>query len=551
MFPSSVFYCQEVTDPTDADDWATAPVERAFASDWPDLAHRPSTESYYLFWGSNGDIKTTTPCTDGNIVNFHSAAYTVDTDHIALAAVSSTVVYMVCLHTNTDFKYLSLHRVTGGGVADCPHTIIVDGDYNVASLTWFDAATLQGRDIIVLNERAHGHPIVIVYEDGVWADPQPMLPQDIVDNYSFVRVAGLKVEDDQLLATGRIGRAGSTGLHPQACDALFRSKAGDHWTFDRYCYLCEEGQKSPLLVTGGKVFYPGRGTIKHADQPWLIGGDPAGMKWTITDDLLSWDYEQPAPGVSCAGTLAIADHDGDHSVYLKPGFWLWRYAGYNGFSVLLSTEAIDTLVGMGYTAGDRSLSLATRDLAMRLMKDWASSQDWQWLSQQKHYDDVDVMDHLYAIAAAKITVRSEGDHDEMGEVDQDELEEEDGLVFQVYNKLGIFLTTVPFDARNYHVKGRFQFQNDTGSDDPGGLAMDLNLVAPRAPHIGYGFGVVGCAIDKYNFIAAYASLKDSKLYLLTRNGDEDADTWTKLARACHNITRLGRGNQDGAGAGGY
>jgi len=505
--------------------------------------HRPTIDGDRIFWAYNGNVmeKTITGIsTTAAATTFEGSAYTVDTDHVALAAVSNSVVYMVCLHTDTDFKYVSLHRVTQTGVVDCPHSIVVDSDYIAPSLTWFDAATLQGRDIIVLNERAHGHPVVIIYEDGVWSDPQPMMPQDIVDNYSFVRVAGLKVEDNQLLATGRIGRAGSTGLHPQACDVLFRSKDGEHWTFDRYCYLCEANQRSPLLITNGKAYYPGGATVKHADQPHLIGGDPSGLKWTISDDILNWGYEQPAPGVAGAGNLALADHDGDHSANLKPGYWLWRYAGYNSYSVLLSTEGIDTMQ-QGYAAGDRSLNLSSRDIAMRLMKDWSCDQDWQWLSQQKHYDDCDLMDQLYAIAAAKITVRSEDDHEETGDVDQEELDEDDGgLVFQVYNKLGIFLTTTPFDTRNFHVKARFQFQHDDSTtDDPLGLGMHMGLTSPREPCIGFGFGVVGCAVDKYNLIAAFmgpcSARNDGsdnawrKLYLLTREGDEDDNSWTVLA----------------------
>jgi len=450
------------------------------------------------------------------------------------------------LRVNTDFKYLQITRyedTTADGTADsvesCPHTIIVDDDYIEPSLTWFDAATLQGRDVIVLNERAHGHPVIIIYEDGVWSDPQPLLPLDIVDNYSFVRVAGLVAEEGQLLATGRIGRAGSTGLHAQAADVLFRGKFGDygelHWTFDRYCYLCEANQRSKFVfVASGYAFYPGGATVKYDYQTYLLGGDPSSRNVTITDDILSWNYEQPSPGVACAGSLQLADHDGDYDSSLKPGDWLWRYAGYNSYSVLLSTEAID-LMQQGYQAGNRTLNLSSRDIAMRLMKDWACDQDWQWLSQQKHYDDCDLMDYLYSISGATITVRSEDDHEQTGEEDETEVEEENSeLVFQVYNKPGVFLTTKPFDARNFHVKARFQYQNDDEALTGWGtwaLDMDLTLEFPRVPHIGYGFGVVGCAVDKYNLIAAFVDLPGGKLRLLTRRGDEDDNSWTELANS--------------------
>lgn len=519
-----------------------------------DGMHRPSTVLAWTFYGHSGNIKYVIG-TD-TFGTFRSSAYTVTTNRIALAAVSHAVVYMACLHIDTDFKYISLHRVTPTGVVDCPHTIIVDRDYNESSLSWFDAETLDNRDVIVLNERAHGHPVIILYEDGVWSQPRPILPLDIVDNYSFLRIAGLSVIPEAvegsgaaiglllaltnptgvgemgnvLWATGRLGRKGSTGRHPQEFDVVLRSKDGEHWTFDRYCYACQDNMRSRFMVHDGYVYYANGSVVKRARQAWLAGGDPGELKWLLSDDILEWTYQQPTVGTACRGTVKIADHAGDYDEVLRPGYWLWRYAGYNNETSLIATEAIDR-VPVSYQAGARKLSLQTRDIAMRSMTDWASSQDWQWLSQQKHYDDCDKMDCLYSIGAASIEVPDQDDVELTGSVTQDELSETDnnvGLEFKAYNKPGIFLCTKPYDARNFVVRGRFQFSHSSADTAPGGLGLNLSPGERRTPRIGNGFGVVGCVKDQHNLVAAFCDIADENLYILRRRGNKDYSRWTVL-----------------------
>lgn len=422
------------------------------------------------------------------------------------------------------------------GVTHCPHLIVVDDKYTFASLTWFDAVALGNRDVIVVNRHAYGDPVVIFHEEGGWSDPQPILPADIVDNYTFLRISGMTViadsdGDDVLWACGRIGRGGSSGLNSQEWDCVLRTKDGEHWTLDRFSYLCSNAVRSRLQVNGESVYYAGGddgGLVMHGLRTWLLGLDNSDLKWTVENDILDWQYSQPGVNEPSSGTTSLADHHGVYKPYksggtrygIWAGYWLWRYAGYNGHEVLLSTEGIDRTPA-SYRAGDRHLSLASRDIVMKSLIDWAGDQDWQWLSQQKLYDDCDQIDHLYSISGVKIDVV---DGDYIGYVDQQEMEETtaEEIGFRTTDKTGIFLATKPNACRNYVVRATFRYVTNTN-----GRSLALGG-SPQ--YLGFGFGVIGCVTDQFNLVAAYYDTKTNKLYILRRAGaDAPSSSWEELA----------------------
>ena len=614
-------------------DWQNTDTVATYTTD---AIHRPGFRDGWVFYGYNGDIYHAYNLGAASV--FRASAYSVGTANIALAPINTSTVYMLRLHTALgDFRYISIHRVTDSGIETCPHTIVVDPDYNGASLSWFDAESVGSRDVLVINERTYGHPVVVFYEGGVWSQPRPIMPMDIVDNYSFLRIAGLAAiegasGDRVLWASGRLGRKGSTGAHPQEADVVLRSKDGEHWSFDRYAYLCQDNMRSRLIAYDDNyVYYAAGAVVKRAPRSWLAGGDAA-SKWTLDSDILSWTYSQPSPGAACKGNVSVADHNDEYGSSLRPGYWLWRYAGYNGHTVLLSTEGIDGM-RRSYRAGDRQLTLHTRDIAMRLLTDWASSQDWQWLSQQKHLDDCDKVDYLYSVGAASIQVPDQQDAELTGTVEQDDLDEaenSDGLEFKTYNRPGIFFCTKPFDARMFRVTARFQFHHSGPTSGPTGLGHNLTVDSNQgtlsytggdtpyftddgqdfwewamvsdeeeAAYIivvtnsdgtftwaylgllvdgsdnhsvyvrkqpdgeagwngtdptgktpasyvisrsddrarpGEGFGVVGCGVDQYNFVAAFMGLADEKLYLMFRRGEQGAAPWFILDEAALSAT---------------
>ena len=496
----------------------------------PLAPHRPSVTEGAIFWCSDGDIIKTDGTSLGGASVFassvynssslpvsgpekYSGEYPVTDDRVALAAVDSNTVYLAILRVrgeecddpveptsldyfracnNPAFKYVELFRYEDtnedgeyDSVGVCHHTIIVDPDYDGASLSWFDAETLNDQDVIVVNSRACGSPVVVRYKDGVWTQPQPILPLDIVDPNSFLRVSSLSnIEDageEQVLwAHARIGRSGTTGKHPQQADIALRSKDGEHWSFGRYSYLGKRNLRSKLIPYGDYVYRPSGYIVERAKRSWLMNGDRDDLEIDITEDILNWSFTHNKLWSPQQGNTTIAAHDGtynpdsedsdalgrwlnqDGDMSLFPGLWLWRYLGYSDHNTMLGVEGIDDAPG-SYQSGDRKISVKGRSVAIRLMSDWALDQDWQWLSQTKHYDDCDKIDHLYSLTAANIEVNDSDDDSVLVNVDEDELVEgaiSGTLEFDTYGKPGIFFTTRPMKADNFSVKGLFEFHHE-------------------------------------------------------------------------------------------
>ena len=276
---------------------------------------------------------------------------------------------------------------------------------------WFDVATAEDGtyDVVIFNSLDGGSPramIVDVDTDGglvgrrgVW----DIVPADIVDNYTFFRLGWIKRIGDTFYATGRAGRGGSTGLHAQSWDVLVRSKDGIHWTLDRYQYLCEKVghgpiMEGPYLLYGGvetaRMFLMVSDDLYESSQNHLFGRDPTASKITVSDDLHSWSYSKGLSTVD-SGNVALDNSAGTFDG-VQPGWLASLYGGFNNEELLLATMSVDEIPGP-FANGQSQYSVKMRGTAMKKLSDWASDQDWQWLSGIRHYEDCDDVGGLYTI----------------------------------------------------------------------------------------------------------------------------------------------------------
>ena len=454
-----------------------------------DAMHRPAAYDryiYYAYYDELGETRNIRRASYGSSSVFHADAYTCDTDHLALTAVSDGVLYMAILHEEDTFKYISLHRVTGTAVTDCPYHVIVDSDYSISSLQWFDAETLGSKDVIIVNTRTYGQPMVITRSsDGVWSTPRHIMRIDELNSNSFLRISHLtsiadSTGDDVLWATGRLSRPGSSGAHPQSFDVALKSKDGEHWTFDRHAYLCSTEMRSKLMPIGSYVYYASGATVMRGKRTWLMNNDHSDLKLEIEDDILSWSLTQAREGAAMSGGATLAAGDGtynrdtedsdylgrwttsDGNLAVYPGMWLWRKAGYNGENDTISVEGIDTTPG-SYQVARRAFSFQSRDIVMRSLYDWSADQTYELLSQVMHHDPCTKLNKLYSISAGQIEVEKDEDKEITGEVDEDELDDASGqLVFDTPNKPAINLCTKPTEARDFQVKVRFRLSDESG-----------------------------------------------------------------------------------------
>jgi len=388
-------------------------------------------------------------------------------------------------------------------------SFIVDKEFMYSgNVTWFDAATSEdgSYDVVIFNSVDGGSPKAMIVDidadgtlvgkSGVW----PIIPADIVDNYTFFRLGWLKRIGDTFYATGRAGRGGSTGLHAQSWDVVVRSKDGIHWTMDRYQYLSEDIGHGPVMAhtTADRMFLMVVGDLYESPQNYLFGGDPAVSKITATAGIRSWNYNKGLNAVD-SGSITLDNTNKDYDG-LRPGWWAFLYGGFNDEELLLATMSIDT-IDTSFASGQDRCSLRLRGTAMKSLADWASDQDWQWLSGIRHYEDCDNIGGLYTINGEALSAPP----DEPAVVYS-----EDGMMsnpaFLEYDDVGVHYNKARGISLDLTTVGKITGDHYVSADfcDYGQLALCAGSDGSADIPPGSSCGVLTNVIDKDNFwVSAY------------------------------------------------
>jgi len=468
---------------------------------------------------------------------------------IAIAGVSRYALYLLVAYPDEedgDFSDITALGIIYASSSDSGATwdfsemdyvIPVPDDYKVYAGNFFDAVRLDdGTDVILVNLSNYGDPRVILRRNAVWSTPYHVLPIDIVDNYSYLRLGWLKCYDGVIYATGSLGRAGSTGTYAQEMGVVLRSTDGLRWSMDRYRYLGTAPFLSPLVMDDDYMYYiksvDSTCTIYRAERTPVFGC--YNHKVTVTDDILGWQCTEANHGNPGAINIQLANAAYNYSTascseYIQEGDLVRLYAGYEDVDgaeyMLLNTYGIDQVVP------DAQMQLTGREWAYRQLKDVAFDQDWQWLSQTKHHDTCVNMGGLYSIGDAVPTV---------GTLD---------IENDKYNKLILLPTAVRPQGDDFGISGTFYITNDhtalfglglreasasegayqTFSSWSSAANAEANDYVYTETLLGTGFGVFGYCSDQYNLVAAFCDVINAKLYLLRRTGNSVSDaSWEVL-----------------------
>lgn len=436
------------------------------------------------------------------------------------------IVYVYSTDSGSSWDYVTMDYV-----------IPIPDDYGLSAGNFFDAVRLDDdTDVILVNLSNYGDPRVILHRNSVWSTPYHVLPIDIVDNYSYLKLGWLKYYDGVIYATGMLGRAGSTGTHAQEMGVVLRSTDGLRWSLDRYRYMGEVPFLSPLLMDSDYMYYIKNVddvlTIYRSERTPIFGG--YNHKVEVVDDILGWQATEPNHGNAGTLNVRLANAAYNYSTascsdYISAGNMAKLYAGYEDVSgteyMLLGTYGIDQVVP------DAEMQLMGREWAYRQMKDVAFDQDWQWLSQTKHHDTCVNMGNLYSIGDAVPTV---------GTTDIENSE---------YNRLILLPTAVRPQGDDFGISATYYITNDhtalfglglreaTASEGAyqtfSGWSAAANAEANDYVYtdtlLGTGFGVFGYCSNEYNLVAAFCDVINQKLYLLRRTGNNDEDAaWEVL-----------------------
>ena len=470
----------------------------------------------------------------------------------ALAAVSETAFYHAWLTPSgasmSDFA-IGLEYVSDASTEPevMNYTIPVEAAYSGASLSWFDAVRMSdGTDVIVINTETYGKPEVILRSNGVFSDRMPMIPIDLVDNYSYLRIGWMKIYDGVIYATGELGRRGSTGLHPQSMAVVLRSIDGIHWSLDRWRYLGETPFRSPLLLDGAYAYYLFMPDIYRAPLTPLFGFDSSQASddhiyFEVESDILNWSSSMP--GDRQAGQFQMTLNDAGQKYtnpvsdyYIRQGYMLKLFGGYKtkhgSFYQHLGWYGIDTIRPIA-GAAIRSASIACREWNLRCMTDNLFDQDWQWLSPTRHYDNCGQRSYLYSIGGSSVRTVSEVDLLQVG--DEVKYTDEGNVKIYTEDRTSVIVSTTPFDADDgfasvgFLVNGRYASMVGANCNliwRPGlneyGLRYSL-----ADQNIGTGAGPA-IIKDEHNYITCFLDMRTRNLILLRVTGDEDGEIWEQL-----------------------
>jgi len=493
---------------------------------------------------------------NGNIYNNAASMAVVEDGDYALAAVASGCCYAARLNDgNIELSYYA------PGVSDhMDYDIPVPDDYTIESLSWFDAVRLSdGTDVIVISTETYGKPAIITRRNDVYSNVRTMIPIDIVDNNSFLRIGWMKIYEGVIYATGELGRKGSTGLHPQTMAVVLRSKDGIRWTMDRWRYLGTTPLRTPLLMTDTHAYKVGVPEIYIAPLTPLFGLRDGNItadhvKIEIEEEILSWSTSSPSSGR--AGTLQMQLSDpellfsspGSES-YIKPGYMLKLYAGYKTAAGdkehLINWFGVDALPRTLAHPG-KTLAIQCTEWNYRCLTNNYFDQDWQWVSQQRHYDDCDKRDYLYSVGGGSIHLID--DDDKQAVIDENPLSTKTGrLRIFAHKERTTLISTVPFETDGgfasvaFTVDGAHEIYDDhaTGASCNFVWRYGLNEYGVQYNLVNKEIGVgAGPAIidDEYNFITVFLDVKSRSLILLRVAGDSDSETWTEVAK--HDVSGL-------------
>ena len=497
--------------------------------------YRVSAEGIDVWHISDGDIRKYNGVSNAFWKNIGAGDFNI-------AAVTSDVAYTLEFingATASDISKLQLTHHTSSSSDVMDYQIYVDADYTMDDSWLFDAVRLDDEtDVIVFNSNHNGNPKIVLRKNGVFGNTRDMIPIDIVDNYSYLRIGWMKVYNGVIYATGEMGRAGSTGLNAQSAAVVLRSRDGEHWTFDRYRYIGTTPFHVPMIMYNGYAYKIQGDNLYRAPLTPFFGLTSGVMTddhifIEIEDEILSYNISSSESGSQLSVSLSNYNNifsDITSDKYIKPGYMVKVYGGYKDSSgdheLLLGTFGIDSIPS-SLSSAENTMNFNAREWSYKLMNDMKFDQDWQWTSQILHYDDCNKMDHLYSVGGDGVKLKvTDRDSTITAKVSNDLISGDDALVSHNIDGKTIYVSTIPYEADDAFMEVTFSIvpnlEEQPGLYDIGkGYSLEDQVLGTGA----------GAALveDEYNFIVAFLDVVTQQLVLLSSRGNNASTAWTEVA----------------------
>lgn len=294
---------------------------------------------------------------------------------------------------------------------------------------------------------------------------RPLINTDVADSWYRMMVWDVVQSPlGEFWATATVVRTGSSGMYPVQMDCILRSVDGKHWSLDRYSFIAANGSGGSIVARGDYLYYIGQ-RVYRARKNALWDGSG----WTeITPS--AWSYDS---STAWNASLVSATIPRTQTEAIPPGALLRTKAGYrdeNGdHLVQISIGGIDT-IAENDTPGEEEAGIRARDLGMRLLYDHAVDYDAVYESRPVGFTDGTNIAPLYPVTGQRLETK-----EEQGRANS--------LVFQSWNRAGVFFSAVPQATSRPQVTATFMFSTESPTGPVG-----LNVMSSGNPKIASASG---------------------------------------------------------------
>jgi hypothetical protein len=304
----------------------------------------------------------------------------------------------------------------------------------------FDAEILNGVYYIFTSDNEYGRPAVFkMLKNSVvgWSDAAYILPLDVLDDTSFLKLGSATVINDQIWVTGRLKRGSDIEME------MYMHGIGN-FSIGRDMFVGNsddfpDTQPGKLLLYGGYVYFLGWGKYAKAPATNLVGYDNKDLRLTTREFSQFTLRTRPSSSNSLTfypkSDLQHAALKGNGQVTLDVGLedsngaWSWEQMGVFG---------IDGIASDYFDSGNEQQVLA-RGSAIKKLSQWTSDAFYDYWSQAKLAADPAALAEVVRISGLWST---------------DEDMSEAPIRLDRLNDLGILYTTAKA-SRNGQMSARF------------------------------------------------------------------------------------------------
>jgi hypothetical protein len=285
--------------------------------------------------------------------------------------------------------YCYIHYLEGiwGAIAK----LNTNGDYwmwngrvygNITTARYFDAVRIDDWDYLYFADDNNGRILTTkCYRSAVdgYGDTSYVMPLDVVDDTSFLRLSYASKIDNKVWITGRLSRKSEYTV-PVAFDVY--TVGPDNFTMGRDMYIAQEDIGGKLFLIGETLYYVGVNTVAEAPATMLVGVDNAAKKLeTQKFSGFSLDCSPNGPSVA-----SIALDPSEAGEIIRRGTEGVIEVGLGGEWATLATIGIDA-VQPSWEQEGQTINLISRGMAMKKLEQWISDQSYDYWSQAKQSSD--------------------------------------------------------------------------------------------------------------------------------------------------------------------